>query len=798
MTATTQRLIGKHRPRREDAPLLTGTATFTADIRLPRMAEAAFVRSPIAHAMVRSVDFTGALDTQDVLFAGAGADLTGLNPYPHHLSFIKEVKQFPLAGDRVRYVGAPVAVVVASDRYRAEDATAGVFVDYEDLPVVTTIAEALTDDAPRLYEDWPDNKILDLPASDPDVDHWMSTLPTVSETFSSHRQAPNPIETRGIVAEFRNGKLTVWSTTQMPHIARTTIAAVLGLPESKVRVIAPNLGGGFGAKIYQYPEDMVVARLAMQLRRPVRWIEDRSEHLISTIHAREQDMAMEAAYEPDGTIKAIRCDLYTNQGSGEIYIPGVTTSLVSAGSLTGPYRIPYSAVSVSCVVTNKTPSGAYRGFGQPEAVFAMERTIELVAQRAGVDSTDLRNRMLLRPEEHPYTMPSGGIIDSGSHVEAFARARSLAEEKLQAALGRYGADPTKRVGLGYVCYVEGTTPTYFGTTGFWTSYDSASISVEIDGTVSVRVPMPAMGQGVESLTSTVVADALGVDEDKIDISLGDTDLSPYGLGSWGARGVAVTTGALLNASNEIVEKARLIAAGILEASPDDIELHEGDYRVKGSPGSKVTLAEIATAARATTFLLPEGVDAGLESTAAYDPPDLDHFPDARGKMSAAATWSNASHAAIVLVDLPTGIVKVLDYVVVHDCGTVINPMIVEGQIEGGVAQGIAGALYEHVVYDETGQPLSASFSDYVLPSAMEIPPITTDHLETPADHLPLGAKGTGESGTIGGCGALANAVSDGMREFEWNVTATPITPEAVRSAVDAAEGPAPWEHHVRG
>ncbi len=798
MTAGTQQLIGMHRPRREDEPLLTGNATFVADIKLPRMVEATFIRSPVAHARLVGIDVAAALDSPDVLFAGSGADLTGVNAYPAHLSFIKAVNQYPLARDRVRYVGSPVAVVVAPDRYRAEDAVPGVIVDYDDLPAITTIAEAIAPDAPRLYDDWPDNKILDFPASDPEVDHWMSALPSVKETFSSHRQSANPIETRGAVAEYRNGRLTVWSTTQMPHIARTTIAVVLGLPESKVRVIASNLGGGFGSKNYQYSEEMVVAWLAMRLRRPVRWIEDRAEHLISTIHAREQEMTMEAAYEPDGTIKAVRCDLYTNQGSGELYIPGVTSSLVSAGSLTGAYRIRHSAVSVSCVVTNKTPSGAYRGFGQPEAVFAMERTIELVARAAGVDSADIRKNMLLRPEEHPYTMPSGGIIDSGSHIEAFEMTQRLAAGKLAAARHRHVGDTTKRVGVGYAVYVEGTTPTYFGTTGFWTSYDSVAVSVEIDGTVSVRVPMPAIGQGVESLTSTVIADTLGVDEDKIDISLGDTDLAPYGLGSWGARGAVVTTGALVKASNEIIEKAKLIAAGLLEASPVDIELREGKYRVKGSPDSEVSLAEVAVAARANTFLLPEGVDAGLESTAAYDPPDLDHFPDSRGKMSAAATWSNASHAAIVVVDLPTGIVKVVDYVVVHDCGTVINPTIVEGQIEGGVAQGIGGALYEHVVYNEGGQPQSANFSDYLLPSAVEIPPITTDHIETPAPDMPLGVKGTGESGTIGGCGSIANAVADALSEFGWNVTATPITPGDVRGAIDAAGGPAPWDHAEHG
>lgn len=776
-------LIGAPGPRREDQALLDGTATFVADIRLPRLVDATFVRSPYAHATIDKVDLDAARKRPGVHLAATAADLTGVQEFPQFLQFLKNVHLFPLSRDRVRYVGAPVAVIVADDRYLAEDAAMDVVIDFTELPVVASLEESIAPDSPKLYDDWPDNKLLFFPHSSDEVAKAFDTYPSVKTSFRTQRQSANPMETRGVVAEYRGGRVTVWSSTQAPHMLRSTLSLTLGLSEAQIRVITPDVGGGFGAKLHQYPEEIVVAWLAMKLGRPVRWIEDRSEHMVTAVHARDQLMEVEAAYDENGHIQAIRCNLVTDVGSGEIFAPGTATSLVSAGVLTGPYKIPHRDVNITSIVTNKTPSGAYRGFGAPEAVFAMERTIERVAQAANVDANTLREAMLVKSEDLPYTIPSGGILDSGSHVESFKRTVELAEELAEKVRQRNAANRSVRVGVGYSSYIEATAPTHFGTSGLWTAYDSTKIHITPDGGAIVSVGAAAIGQGTETMVATLAADALEIPIEKVSVALGDTDLCPYGLGAWGSRSAVVMSGSVVKAAGLIRDKASLIAANLLEADPADIVLEDGSYRVRGSTTPAVSLGDIATAAYGRTMSLPKGVDPGLEVTVTFDPPDVDHFPDSHGKMNAAATWSNASHGAIVEVDLVTGVVSVVDYVVVHDCGTLINPTIVAGQIQGGVAQGIAGALYEHLCYSDTAQPQSASFMDYLIPTAIEIPTVTVDHFESPAPGIPLGAKGAGESGTIGAPAAVANAVANALAEFDVDITSTPITPVMVRDWV---------------
>ncbi|MEX0664281.1 MAG: xanthine dehydrogenase family protein molybdopterin-binding subunit [Acidimicrobiia bacterium] len=776
-------LIGAPGQRREDQALLDGTATFVADVRIPRLVDAAFVRSPYAHATIDNVDLDAARDRPGVQFAGTAADLVGVQEFPQFLHFLKNVHLFPLARDRVRYVGAPVAVVVADDRYLAEDATMDVVVDYTELPVVASLEESIAPDCTKLYDDWPDNKLLFFPHSSDEVAQAFEKYPSVKTAFRSQRQSANPIETRGVVAEYRGGRITVWSSTQAPHMLRSTLSFTLGLSESQIRVIAPDVGGGFGAKLHQYPEEILVAWLAMTLRRPVRWIEDRSEHMVTAVHARDQLMEVEAAYDERGHIQAVRCNLVTDVGSGEIFAPGTATSLVSAGVLTGPYKIPYSDVNINCAVTNKTPSGAYRGFGSPESVFAIERTIERVAQAVGRDANHLREEMLVKSEDLPYTIPSGGILDSGSHVESFKRAVELTEELAAKAREGNASKREVRVGVGYSSYIEATAPTHFGTSGVWTAYDAAKIHITPDGGALVSVGAAAIGQGTETMVATMAADALEIPIEKISVALGDTDSCPYGLGAWGSRSAVVMAGSVVKAARLIREKAAAIAANLLEADPADVVLEGGSFHVKGSATPAVSLGDVAMAAYGRTMSLPEGMDPGLDVTVTFDPPDVTHFPDSHGKMNAAATWSNASHGAVVEVDLVTGVISVVDYVVVHDCGTLINPTIVTGQIQGGVAQGIAGALYEHLCYSDTAQPQSASFMDYLIPTAIEIPTVTVDHFESPAPGIPLGAKGAGESGTIGAPAAVANAVANALSEFDVNITSTPITPAMVRDWV---------------
>lgn len=781
--------------RREDRALLDGSACFIADLRMPGMVEAVFVRSPHAHAEITAIDLEEARRDPAVHAAITAADLADVAEFPQFLQFLKNVHLFPLARDRVRYVGAPVAVVVADDRYHAEDAAGSVVVDYEALAAVTTIGDALAEGATKLYEDWDDNRLLHFPHASEDVARAFDQYPSVRTTIRSQRQSGNPMETRGVVAEYRGDRLTVWTSTQAPHMLRSTLTFVLGLPESRIRVIAPEVGGGFGAKLHQYPEEIVVPWLAMRLRRPVRWIEDRSEHMVTAVHARDQLMELEAAYDPDGIIKALRCNLVTDVGSGEIFAPGTATSLVSAGVLTGPYKIELRDVNITCAVTNKTPSGAYRGFGSPEAVFAMERVIERVAAEVGADANELRRAMIVKPEDLPYTTAAGSVLDSGSHLEAFDRCVELTTQLAKKVRVAHADDPSVRVGVGYSSYVEATAPTHFGTSGFWTAYDSAAIQITPDGAARVSVGAAAIGQGTETMVATLAADALDLPIEKISVSLGDTDQAPYGLGAWGSRSAVVSSGAVVKAARLIREKASRIVAELLEANPDDITVTDGAYHVQGSLEPNIKLSQIAATAWSRTMGLPDNEDPGLAVTVSFDPPDVDHFPDSHGKMNAAATWSNASHGAVVRVDIASGVTEVEEYVVVHDCGTLINPTLVAGQIQGGVAQGIAGALYEHLHYSESGQPQSASFMEYLIPTAIEIPDVTMDHFESPAPGIPLGVKGAGESGTIGCPAAVANAIADALSDFNVDVTALPVTPTKVREWV-RGHVPEPWDAEI--
>lgn len=771
--------VGVRGVRLEDDRLLTGAGHYLADVRIEGVAEVTFVRSQIAHGRIREARLDAARQVEGVLAVVAAPDLTGVSPFPDFIAHARPVKTFPLFGERIRYVGAPLVAVVAEDRYRAEDGAELVEIDYEDFPAVASIDAALAPDATRLFDEWPDNRMVDVRRSNPDVDHALASGRVVRGTYRSHRHTGVPLETRGVLAEFRDGRLTVWTSTQNPHIERTTLSYVLGLPEGSIRVIAPDVGGGFGSKTHVYPEDAVVPWLAMLLNRPVRWIEDRLEHMVSACHAREQAHEMEAAVADDGTISALRCRIVCDVGSGEIFPPGINTSFVSSSVFTGPYRIPVGDVSVSCVVTNKTPSGAYRGFGIPEMCFALERLVEKAARTAGSDPVETRRKMLLRPEDLPYTLPSGARIDSGSHLEAFERAVELGRAALDRARARFGDDPATRVGVGYASYVEGVAPTYFGTSGHWTSHDSCTLRVEPDGSVVVSVGVSTAGQGLRTMVATLAADALGVPIEDVTVIMGDTDLCPYGLGGWGSRSTVIGGGAILKAAGQVRDKILRIGAHLLEAAPEDLVLQDGRVSIVGSDRG-VSLAEVSTVAQIRTVDLPPGVEPGLEVTTTYDPPGLQHRPDEHGRMNGAATYTNATHAAVVKVDIDTGVVEILDYIVAHDCGTLINPVIVDGQVHGGVAQGIGGALYENLAYTPEGQPLAASFMDYLLPSATEIPEMLVEHFESPAPEMPLGVKGAGEAGTIGPPAALANAVASALEEFGVDITETPITPALVR------------------
>jgi carbon-monoxide dehydrogenase large subunit len=776
--------FGARVARVEDERLLRGQGRFVADIRLPRMVEMTIVRSQFAHARIQ-VNVEPALDVEGVVAAFTASDLNDIEPFPDFIPYMRPVRSFVLARDKVRYVGAPMAVVVGTDRYRAEDGAELVEVDYDELPAVSSIEAALAPGAPALFEDWADNRIVDLPASFPEVRAIFDTHRIVSGRFSMHRHFGVPMETRGCVAEYRDGRLTLHTGTQSPHITRTTLAHVLPLSERQIRVVAPDVGGSFGVKTHVYPEEVLASWLAIKLGRPIRWIEDRSEHMVASAHAREQTMELQAAVEDDGTIAALRCHFLHDVGAAEIFMPGINPTFVSAGQICGAYRIPEIECSITQVVTNKTPSGAYRGFGQPEAYFALELLVDKIGRELAVDPVELRRKMLLEQGDLPYTSASGGIIDSGSFKQSFDRALELGRAaELRRREEREDQDHL-RVGLGVATYLEGTAPTYFGTTGRWTAHDSARMRIEPDGSVVVSVGVTTAGQGTTTMASVLAADALGVPIETVRVESGDTDASPYGLGAFGSRSTVVGGGAILTAAGQLRNKVLAIAAHLLEVAQEDLEIAGGHITVKGAPDRLVTFADVATAAWVRTIDLPSDIDPGLEAVATYDPPMVEHVPDERGRMNAVATWANATHVAIVEVDVETGRVEVLDYVAVHDCGPLVNPPIVEGQIRGGIAQEIGGTLFEHMPYSDDGQPLAASLMDYLIPTAVEIPDVVVEHLESPSPNMPLGLKGAGEGGTIGPPAAVTNAVAAALAEYGVEIDTLPLTPPKILAMISA-------------
>lgn len=775
--------VGAEVSRAEDDRFLRGTGRFVADISIPDSAEVVFLRSHFAHATVRNVDLAPVRDMPGVLAAFSASDLTDVLPFPDTNTVVRPVEFFPLVRDRVRYVGAPVAVVVAEDRYLAEDAIAAAVVDYEPLPPVTSMEEALLGTT-RLYDEWPDNKILDLQLNDPEVDSIFRTHRVIRGTYKIHRHSGVPIETRGCLSQFDNGRVTLWSSTQSPHYLRTILARMLPLEERDIRVVAPDVGGGFGIKSHMYAEDVLLPWLAIKLRRPVRWIEDRFEHFIGSNHAREQTIDIEGAFSEDGRIMAIRAHITADVGSGEIWFPGTGPSVVAAGILAGPYRIDKTVASITCLVTNKTPSGAYRGYGQPEGVFALESLVDKAAMELGLDPDEMRRRNLLLPEDLPFTNSNGNVFDSGSFRAAFDQTVTVAREAYDAATEEFGHDDAVRIGLGLATYWEGTAPSGFLNTGLWGAHESASVRVEPDGGVVVSVGVTTTGQGVETMVATLAAEALGVSPDRVRVEMGDTDLCSQGQGGWGSRSTVMGGGAVVMAAGRIRQKMLGIASHALEALEEDLVVRDGRFEVKGTRIG-ISFKEVGEMATVSTFRLPAGLEPGLDETAVYVA-NVDHWPNEMGKINPCPTYSNATHAAVVKVELATGAVEILTYVSTHDCGPVINPRIVTGQVEGGIAQGIGGALLENLVYNDEGQLLSANFMDYLLPTASDMPKMVIQHLESPSPNTPLGVKGVGESGVIGGMAAIGNAVSHALKEFGIEITEMPLTPPVVRKLIRKA------------
>jgi len=777
--------VGRSLLRHEDRRLLTGRGQFIADLELPRMLHAAFIRSPLAHARIRSVDLSQAAAAPGVALALSGADLVRLlPPLPDtQLSLpskwttrvqheFHNPQQPGLAHDKVRHVGEAIAVVVADSRYAAEDAAELVRLDLDALSAVVSAEAALAANTPLIHEHLRTNLFGAFSMGKGDVHAAMAAAPhKLQRRFYHHRYAAMPMECRGVAAihDQRTDSMTIWSATQVVHWVRREVAAILGLPEARVRCLALDVGGGFGLKGHVYPEDLVIPFLARRLGRPVRWIEDRQEHLQCSAHSRDQLHEVEVGFDGDGKILALRDNFILDCGAWNPIGGGVPYN--TAAHLTGPYKIDHLAVSARTAATNKVPNTAYRGAGRPEAVFAMERIIDLVAGNLGLEPAEVRRRNMVRADEMPYHL---GILyrdgeeivyDSGDYPGALQKAldavggvagfRQHQREARQE--GRY-------LGLGIGCYVEGTGVGPF---------EGATVRIDPSGKVYVSSGAASQGQGMETIFAQIVADAWQVAPDDVVISLADTAAISGGSGTFASRSTVTLSAAIHHASESLREKAFAIAANLLECAPADLELRDGGVGVVGVPGAAVSLVKLAHAARpGWDHGRPQGVEAGLEETHYWEPSTV--------------TWSYAAHVAIVEVDPVIGQVTIEKYAIAHDCGVVVNPLLVEGQIAGGTAQGLGGILLEEIAYDPQGQLLTGSLADYMVPTAGDVPDMALIHQHSPSPLNPLGVKGVGEGGAVAPPAAIANAVADALASFGAEFNTTPIKPEQIVKAARSA------------
>jgi carbon-monoxide dehydrogenase large subunit len=777
MAESSTPFIGRSIKPHKTSRFLTGGGVYVSDIRLPNMLHAALARSMHAHARIRSIDAEQALRLEGVAGVWTGGDIKDrialfpesfeIHPRPW-LEGVKPILQGPrpaaLAQRKVHYVGEPVAIVVAEDRHRAEDAVDTIVVEYEPLTVIVDPDEALKAGAIRVHDEAQDNVVFSFTVDKGNIDQALRAAPyRLRERFRHHRYCAAPLEGRGVIAwvEPKTNILTVWSSTQMPHLVRRQIAAQLNLPEEAVRVIAPDIGGGFGPKVFVYPEEILVPFLALQLNRPVKWIEDRREHFISTAHGRDQVHDVELAFDETGRILGLRDRFLLDNGA---YNPmGLTDAYNTAAHLQGPYKIPNLSVSGTCVSTNKVPNAPYRGAGRPEAVFVMERCVDLIAAKLSLDPAEVRRRNFVQPEEMPY---HAGILyrdgepicyDSGNYPETLARALNAAGYEGLRKQQKELRQDRRYLGIGIGCYVEGTGVG---------SFEGAKVRIDASGQIVIATGATGHGQGHETVFAQIAADLWYVSPDEVRLVEGDTGSIQFGCGTFGSRSTVNVGSALFEASARLKEKVLRLAAHLLEANPDDLELGNGKVFMRGLPQRSVSFSELARAAvPGWASKLPIGLEPGLEETFYFVP--------------ATVTWANAAHVAVIEVDGETGKIKLLDYVVSHDAGTLINPLLVEGQIHGGVAQGIGAALYEEICYDSNGQLLSGSFMDYLLPGSMEVPKIKTVHLESPSSRNPLGIKGLGEGGAIAPPAAIANALADALLPFTAQVNEIPLSPSRV-------------------
>jgi len=778
------RLFGATVKRREDPRLITGKGMYTDDFKLPGMLHMVILRSPYAHARITSLDVSKAKQLPGVHAVLTGKDLAGkVNPIPTAWlipnSDLKTPAYPALATDHVRYTGDAVAAVVAETPAIARDARDLIEVNYEPLPVVTETEKALAAGAPQLHDDAPGNQAFHWSFANGDADGAIDTAEVVvRHRFVQQRLIPNAMETRGAVASWQPGadELTLYNTTQNPHIVRFLCSVINNIPENKIRVFARDVGGGFGSKIPFYGGDALTVFASQVTGRPVKWIEDRHENYLATIHGRDQVTDVELAAKRDGTMTGLRVKAYSNMGAYlSTAAPGVPTWLFAL-IVPGCYTIQDYKCDVWGAFTNTTPTDAYRGAGRPEAAFLIERMTDLLAGELGMDPVDIRRKNFIPADAFPYT--SGGTLtyDSGNYQGTLDKALEMANysgfRQQQQQLRQQG----RYQGIGLSTYVEvcGLAPSpAAGAMGFQGGlWEPATIRMLATGKVVVLTGTSPHGQGEETTFAQLVADQLGVAVEDVDVVHGDTGAIPMGWGTYGSRSTAVGGTAIFKATQKVIEKAKKIAAHLLEAAPDDIVFDSGTFHVQGSPDKSKTIQEIALMAN-LAWNMPEGVEPGLEESSFHDPTNF--------------TYPFGAHICTVEVDPDTGEVKILRYVAVDDVGVVVNPMIVDGQVHGGVAQGIGQALYEHAIYDEAGQLITGSMTDYAVPNMTQIPTVETARTETPCPHNLTGIKGVGETGTIASSQAVVNAVVDALSPLGIKHIDMPLTPERVWKAMQAAK-----------
>jgi aerobic carbon-monoxide dehydrogenase large subunit len=788
--------VGQAIRRKEDPPLIRGRGRYVDDIQLPGTLYAAIVRSPHAHARITSIDASEAEGRNDVHLVLTGEDLKDLAaPLPMAWAppgvEVKTPEHWPLARGKVCHVGDPVAVVVADTKYGAVDAAEQIYVDYEELPVVIDPEKALEDGSPVIHDELGTNHSYDWSLGGGDVEKALAEADVVVERrIVNHRTAGAAIEPRAALAEWRAGYLTLYSTTQVPHLVRLQLAGVLGVAEDRFRVVAPDVGGGFGSKLNVYGEEALVSYVSRRLERPVRWTASRSEDMQAAVHGRDQIDYVRMGLMNDGTITALHTKIIADMGAyHQLLTPFIPA--FSAFVMGGCYKIPNVQTDITGAFTNKFPTDAIRGAGRPEATHLIEVTIEQAAAELGMDPLEIRRKNFIPKEDFPADVAVGITYDSGDYhgsLDKLLNNVNLDAFRLQQdgarGEGRY-------LGIGFSTYMEicglapsrAVGPSGVGIqAGFW---ESAVVRVHPSGSATVWTGASPHGQGHDTGFAQIVADRIGVEPGQVEVVHGDTDRGPFGMGTYGSRSLAVGGESVARAALKVQDKARKIAAHLLEASPEDVELADGKYQVRGSPDKGLALGDISLAAYVPENI-PDGMEPGLEETNFYDPENF--------------VFPFGAHAAVVEVDAETGKVDLKRYVCVDDCGPAINPLLIDGQVHGGVAHGVAQALYEQIVYDENGQLVTGSFVDYALPTAAELPSFETDRTETPSPVNSLGVKGVGEAGTIASSPTIVNAVIDALRPLGVTYIDMPLTPMRVWQAIQAAQGegsgPRPSEQGV--